>query len=335
VQVVASNALMKRGILLKQGGGLERLAECDSVVFDKTGTLTLGSFEPEDLSTIDQSKLEIAACLAATSRHPLSRALLNAATARLGRAITPAENVTERPGLGLEGEIDGVSARLGSAVWCGLEPETETHDGSEIWLKYGSEEPVRFRFRDSIRPGAAEAVAALKARGFDLQILSGDRADAVAALAAAVGIDKWQAELHPGDKIAQLEKSKQEGRKILMVGDGLNDAPALAAAHASISPSSAADVSQTAADLVFSGENLAAVPAAFDISRLSRRLMLQNFTLAALYNMAAVPLAMLGLVTPLIAALAMSGSSLIVTLNALRLPLSARRSAQTEREATQ
>jgi len=334
VQVVASNALMKRGILLKQGDALERLAECDSVVFDKTGTLTLGSFEPEDLSAIDQSTLEIAACLAAASRHPLSRALLNAAAAQLGRAIAPAENVVERPGLGLEAEIDGMTARLGSALWCGLEAETEAHDGSEIWLKYGDGEPERFRFRDRIRPGAAEAVAALRERGFDLQILSGDRKDAVAALASAVGIENWHAELHPGDKIARLESLKKAGRKILMVGDGLNDAPALAAAHASMSPSSAADVSQTAADLVFSGENLVAVPAAFDVSRLSRRLMLQNFTLAALYNMAAVPLAMLGLVTPLIAALAMSGSSLVVTLNALRLPLSAR-NARTERTEAQ
>ncbi len=324
VQVVASNALMKRGILLKQGEGLERLAECDAVVFDKTGTLTLGTFEPEDLSAIEPAKLEIAARLAAASRHPLSRALVAAVSAELGRAVAPAENVVERPGLGLEAEIDGTTARLGSAVWCDLDAAQDGHEGSEIWLRSGNDAPVRFRFHDRIRPGAAEAVAALKNRGFDIQILSGDRTEAVSALASVVGIEKWQAELHPGDKIARLEALKQQGRKVLMVGDGLNDAPALAAAHASMSPSSAADVSQTAADLVFSGESLAAVPAAFDVSRLGRRLMLQNFTLAALYNMAAVPLAMLGLVTPLIAALAMSGSSLVVTLNALRLPLSKR-----------
>ena len=326
VQVMASNTLMKKGILLKQGDALERLAECDSVAFDKTGTLTLGTFEPDDLSTVAPDKLEIAARLAAASRHPLSRALLRAAEEHLGHAVTPAENVVERPGLGLEAEIAGEAARLGSAVWCGLDTDDDAvHDGSEIWLTHGPEDKVRFRFRDQIRPGAVEAVAALRARGYGVQILSGDRPEAVSSLAAACGIGNWRSELRPGDKIAQLEALKRDGRKVLMVGDGLNDAPALAAAHASISPSSAADVSQTAADLVFSGESLAAIPVALDVSRLARGLMLQNFTLAALYNLAAVPLAVIGVATPLVAAIAMSGSSMIVTLNALRLPVMKRR----------
>jgi Cu2+-exporting ATPase len=157
-----------------------------------------------------------------------------------------------------------------------------------------------------------------------VQILSGDREEAVAAVARAAGIKDWAAELHPNEKIAWLEDLKKAGRKPVMVGDGLNDAPALAAAHASISPATGADISQTAADLVFSGDSLSAVPLSLEVSRLARRAMMQNFGLAALYNVCAVPLAMLGLVTPLIAALAMSGSSLAVTLNALRLPVTTR-----------
>jgi len=323
VQVVAGNILMKRGVLLKQGDGLERLAECDTFVFDKTGTLTFGSFEPEDLSAIDPLTIERAAGLAAASRHPMSRALLHAAEAQLGHAVAPVTNVVERPGLGLEAETNGLKIRLGSAIWC--EAETEPgHEGSEIWFRAGTDAPVPFRFHDRLRPGVSDAVAALVARGCTVQILSGDREEAVAAVARAAGIKDWAAELHPNEKIAWLEDLKKAGRKPVMVGDGLNDAPALAAAHASISPATGADISQTAADLVFSGDSLSAVPLSLEVSRLARRAMMQNFGLAALYNVCAVPLAMLGLVTPLIAALAMSGSSLAVTLNALRLPVTTR-----------
>ena len=324
VQVVAGNILMKRGVLLKQGDALERLAECDTVVFDKTGTLTFGSFEPEDFSSVDSVTVERAASLAAASRHPLSRALLRAAEARLGHAVTPATDVVERPGLGLEAEADGVKIRLGSAIWCDVETELG-HAGSEIWFRAGTDAPVGFGFHDRIRPDVKDAVAALIACGCTVQILSGDRDEAVRAVAEAAGIKDWAADLHPGDKIARLDALKREGRKVMMVGDGLNDAPALAAAHASISPATGADISQTAADLVFSGDSLSAVPFALEVSRLARRAMMQNFGLAALYNLCAVPLAMLGLVTPLIAALAMSSSSLVVTLNALRLPLATKR----------
>jgi P-type Cu2+ transporter len=329
VQVVASNVLMKRGVLLKQGDALERLAECDSIVFDKTGTLTLGRFEPEDLSATDPNSLLLAARLAAASRHPLSKALVRAAERQIGRTIPPVQSAVERPGLGLEAEVDGVTYRLGSAMWCGLDAAPDAdHRGSEIWFKSAGTAPIRFRFQDRLRPDVRTSIDGLMRQGYDIQILSGDRAQAVSALAEAAGIANWSADLRPGDKIARLDAMKREGRKVLMVGDGLNDAPALAAANASISPATGADISQTAADLVFSGDSLSVVPLSLDVSRRARLAMMQNFGLAALYNLAAVPLAMLGLVTPLIAALAMSGSSLIVTLNALRLPLAASLRAQ-------
>ena len=159
----------------------------------------------------------------------------------------------------------------------------------------------------------------LTAAGASVEILSGDRAPAVRQAAESLGIARYAAQQSPAEKIARLEAMVRDGRTPLMVGDGLNDAPALAAAHASISPSSAADVSQTAADFVFQGRCLQPLLETLTVARRSRRLALQNFGLAAAYNVVAIPLAMAGFVTPLIAALAMSGSSILVTLNALRL----------------
>ena len=178
-----------------------------------------------------------------------------------------------------------------------------------------------------MRPDAIAAVKALKAQGYDVRIMSGDRAEAVAPIAAALGISDWQAALKPADKIAALDALKAAGRRVLMVGDGLNDAPALAAAHASLSPISAVDLAQAQADAVFLGERLQPVVDALVIARRARRLMLQNLGLAVIYNAVAVPIAIAGLVTPLIAAVAMSGSSLLVTLNALRARLPARTEA--------
>jgi Cu2+-exporting ATPase len=169
-----------------------------------------------------------------------------------------------------------------------------------------------------LRPDAVEVVQALESLHLDIRIMSGDRAEAVQPVADALGIPFWSAGLKPADKIAALDALKANGHRVLMIGDGLNDAPALAAAHASISPISAVDVAQAQADAVFLGERLEPVWHAVATARHAHRLMLQNLWLAAAYNAVAVPIAMLGLVTPLIAAVAMSGSSLLVTLNALR-----------------
>jgi Cu2+-exporting ATPase len=179
--------------------------------------------------------------------------------------------------------------------------------------------PVRFAFDDSPRADAVPVIRELRARGLDVELLSGDRAPSVAAVAADLGIDAWRAGCTPIDKIARLEALAAAGRRVLMVGDGLNDAPALAAAHVSASPSTAIDLSQTAADAVFQGERLRPVIELLDVARGADRLIRQNLGLALGYNVLTVPLAMLGLVTPLIAALAMSGSSLAVVANALRL----------------
>jgi len=318
VQIAAASRLFKRGIMVKAPDGLERIAEIDTVVFDKTGTLTFGKPQLIESECISDDVLASAAGLAAASRHPYSRALVAAAERRLG-AVQPTSGIEETPGEGLShGE-----ERLGSAEWCGV--ETGDAQGSRVWYRRGKEAPVCFRFADGLRPDAAETVAELKRRGFGVALLSGDRQAVVEQVAAEAGIDTWHAEMKPAGKIAWLEARAKEGRKVLMAGDGLNDAPALAAAHASISPASAADISQRAADFVFQGAKLGPVAEAIDTGRRAHRMAFQNFGVAAVYNAICVPLAMAGYVTPLIAAIVMSSSSILVTLNAARLAGGGRR----------
>jgi Cu2+-exporting ATPase len=167
-------------------------------------------------------------------------------------------------------------------------------------------------------------IAGLRDRGIAVEMLTGDRAEPAMQIAREAGIESWRAAIGPTEKAAHLQALRDQGERVLMIGDGLNDAGALALAHVSIAPGSAADVSQRAADLVLRGDSIAPIVEALDIARQARRLVLQNFAFAAIYNLAAIPLAALGLVTPLIAAGAMAGSSLIVTLNALRLTMGRR-----------
>jgi P-type Cu2+ transporter len=316
VQIAAASRLFRRGIMVKAPDGLERIAEIDIVAFDKTGTLTLGKPQLIDEEDISDDVLASAASLAAASKHPYSRALVTAAERRLG-AIQAVGGIEETPGEGLARSTGHGEERLGSAAWCGV--ESEGAEGSEVWYRRGGAAPVCFRFADVMRVDASQTIAALKDRGFAVALLSGDRRGVVAHTAREAGIETWLAQLKPADKIAWLEARAGEGHKVLMVGDGLNDAPALAAAHASISPASAADISQRAADFVFQGARLWPVVEAISTGRRAHRMAFQNFGVAAVYNTICVPLAMAGYVTPLIAAIVMSSSSILVTLNAARL----------------
>ena len=316
VQVVASTRLLGDGVLLLSPTALERVAGADHVILDKTGTLTLG--RPELVGRgHDPEVLQQAAAIAANSRHPLAQALLRATA---GAAPAPADGVVEHAGLGLQcGE-----SRLGSARFCGMENPPD--DGqSELWFVRPGATPVRFAFADRLRPDAIDTVARLAKRGFTLELLSGDRPAAVARVAREVGLAAWRAEVSPAAKAARLASLAADGRRVLMIGDGLNDAPALAAAHASISPSTAAEATQNAADAVFQGDALRGVVEIVDVAWRADRLMRQNLALALLYNLSAVPLAILGEVTPLVAAVAMSSSSLLVIGNALRLAPRSRR----------
>jgi len=309
VQVIASGRLLRQGILLKSATALERVADIDVVVFDKTGTLTIGKPELQENGDWHEDDLIQAIRLAAASHHPLARAL---AAARPGIAADPL--AVEEPGRGMvAGEW-----RLGSRTHVGVADEDDSQ-GPELWLSGPGRPALRFAFADRARPDAIEVLARLKRWGMAVELLSGDRAATVGALATQLGISQWRAGCTPSEKVARLEQLKAEGKRVMMVGDGLNDAPALSAAHVSLSPSTAVDVSQTAADVVFQGERLAPVTEVLDVARQSRALVQQNFGLALGYNVFTVPLAVAGHVTPLFAAIAMSTSSLVVIGNALRL----------------
>ena len=314
VQVVASGRLLRAGVLVKSSDALEKLAGVDTVVFDKTGTLTMG-----DLSLVggthSPDDLRLAAALGAHSRHPVARALVRAA----GDAALPAlRAVTEMPGFGITASVDGEEVRLGRRDWCGA-LDNGAKSGSTVWLKRGAAAAVTFYLEDRLRDDALQTVDGLRRLGCRIALLSGDTSAAVAPVATALGIDDWHAGCLPTDKTARLESMASQGGRVLMVGDGLNDAPSLAAAHVSMSPVNAADVTQTAADLLFQGKSLSPVLTAIRVARMADGLVRQNFVLAFTYNAIAVPIAALGFATPLVAAVAMSASSLLVTMNALRL----------------
>jgi Cu2+-exporting ATPase len=323
VQVVASGALFRAGLIVGSGDAIERIAEADVVIFDKTGTLTMPEPCVLNRAEVPADVLECAARLARSSRHPLA-----AAVAREAQSTMPFDGAVEEPGRGVRAIVDGTEARLGSLAFCGVDDAEalRSRDPSSSFIAFchGDRRAV-FAVSQTLRPDAVAVANELKAMGLELTILSGDRAEAVAPVAEALGMSSWRAGLKPAEKIAFIDSLKQQGRRVLMIGDGLNDAPALAAAYASISPISAAHVTQAQADAVFMGDRLRPVRDAIANARVARRLMRQNLVLAAAYNAVAVPIAVAGLVTPLIAAAAMSGSSILVTLNALRARLRASR----------
>ena len=319
VQTVASGVLFRNGVMIKDGAALEKLSDVDSVIFDKTGTLTLGRPRLTNSSSLASSDLALAVGLARLSRHPLSRAVCEAANSR-GIAPAAVENIEEQPGNGLSGYFDGRLVRLGSRRWCGLQ-ENGCQGLPEFVLALGETTPAIFTFEDELRPDAPAVIAKLKAEGLRVEILSGDREAPVSRAASSLGIECWQAGVTPQQKLAYVQSLKEAGRKVLMVGDGLNDAPALAAGHTSMAPSSATDIGRTTADTIFMGESLMPLLVARDVAIATQRLSIQNFALAVGYNCLAVPVAMLGLASPLIAAVAMSTSSIIVIANSLRLGL--------------
>ncbi len=317
VQIVAAGALFKRGVLVNAGDALERLAMIDHVVFDKTGTLTEPTPAIANLAAVPPHIQAIAGRLALASRHPLA-----AAIARATGATLPLDDATETPGAGVTAVLDGVEVWLGSPAFVGADAQAcvlahQYPSASMVAVRVGTETAV-FALRQPVRTDARATVAALRAAGWPVEIVSGDRATAVAEVAAAVQVQDWTAGARPADKVARLHALTQAKRHPLMIGDGLNDAPALAAAHASIAPVSAAHVTQAQADFLLLGNRLSLSLDSIQIARRARTLMMQNLWFSALYNLVAVPIAVLGHATPLVAALAMSGSSLIVMLNALR-----------------
>jgi Cu2+-exporting ATPase len=318
VQVIATGQLLREGVLLKSATALERLADVDTIVFDKTGTLTEPAMALLRTPDLDPDDLRVAASLAAGTRHPLARSLLAASG-----PVAIAPDMTEHPGSG----VAAGNIRLGSRCYAVSSPDVTNrvkpghcgYGGPELWLSRPGREPVCFHFAETPRRDAAAVAKRLRRLGLDLRILSGDGAGAVAPIAAALEIASWQAACTPLAKLAAIEALAASGRKVLMVGDGLNDSPSLAAARVSASPATAADISQTVADVVFQGDLLEPVAAVIEIARRARSVMRQNLALSIGYNILMVPLAVCGFVTPWLAAAAMSSSSLLVMANSFRL----------------
>ncbi|MEW6124923.1 MAG: heavy metal translocating P-type ATPase [Pseudomonadota bacterium] len=312
VQVVATGALFRAGILLRSADMIERLAQVDTVVFDKTGTLTLPDPVLRLPEGTDPALPALAARLALSSHHPLAAVLARQADG------APFADAVEEPGSGVRALIDGREARLGSLGFCGLAaPAGLPASASLIAFRLGETGFVA-GIDQALRADAAEVAHALKGMGLSLVILSGDRPEAVAPVAAALAIPDARPALKPAAKIAAIEALKADGHRVLMVGDGLNDAPALAAADASLSPVEGAALTKAQADAEFLGTKLGPVRDALACARSALARIRENVWIALLYNLIAVPLAVGGYVTPLVAALAMSGSSILVTVNALR-----------------
>ncbi|SEO31165.1 Cu2+-exporting ATPase [Paracoccus alcaliphilus] len=316
VATTASGRLFRRGLLIKDGTALERLADVDTVVFDKTGTLTLGQPQLVSPDPLPRSLHPVARALATASSHPLSQALASAL-----KDTPPAQldDLHEQPGFGVAARWNGQQVRLGRADWLGAHDTSDDAPTSATWLAIGRQTPIRLDFTDSLRPGAAECVSSLQRQGVRVILLSGDRPAAVADIAARLGITEYHAGVSPQEKAAMVTGLGQQGAHVLMVGDGLNDTAALASAHASISPASALDAARVASDMVLTGKDLAPVADTLTVAKAATRRIRENFAISFGYNFIAVPVAIAGFATPLFAALAMSISSITVTLNALRL----------------
>jgi Cu2+-exporting ATPase len=308
VQVVAVGRLFSKGILIRSGDALERLSTVRHVMFDKTGTLTEGRVQA-DLSQIDAATLPFISALAEQSTHPQSRALHGHAGA------AAADAVEEIAGQGVQGSVSGQTVRLGQARF--VDETLGEREG--LWAKVGDMTPIKIETSDPIRTEARSTLSALSDCDLTISICSGDAMQTVDAVADALGVTRRMGRVEPAQKLKHLSELQDQGHAVLMVGDGLNDAPALAHATASAALASGTEITRSTSDIVLQGDTLAGLPFAIDVARAARRRVMENFAFAITYNLFAVPLAVSGQVTPLIAAIAMSGSSLIVTLNALRM----------------
>lgn len=310
-QVIAGSRLFKKGMLLKSGDALERLSNIDTIVFDKTGTLTTGKIIFENSASFSPEEHRLISTLAATSAHPLARAAMTRSD------ILADVPTTEHDGMGISAVMDKKKIRLGSARFAGDNIDS-ADDQLELWFSVEGTPPKRLVFNDCLHDDAKETIATLQ-KQYRVILLSGDRHKTVKSIANAAGIQIWHAAMNPKDKLVWIEKEKEQRHRLLMVGDGLNDAAALTAANVSMSPASALDITQNAADIVYQQHGIGSVIQAITIARKTQTVVKQNFSMALGYNVIAIPLAIAGYVTPLLAAVAMSASSLVVVMNALRL----------------
>jgi Cu2+-exporting ATPase len=268
--------------------------------------------------TIDPTLFQYAASLASHSKHPLSQAIVKA----FNGEILSVTHITECAGKGLEGVINKKSVKIGNRGWCDIRDNEMTDDTGtklELWVTIDKTQKYCFELIDTVRDDAKDVIETLKGNGLNVILLSGDRKQIVQNTAQALGIETFGAEYSPTDKALYIQNLKRLGQNILMIGDGLNDAPSLAGSNISMSPATALDIVQNTADIVFQGNKLYPIIVSYNIAKKTHRLVKENFALALIYNLVAIPLAVMGYVTPLVAALAMSSSSLIVIANSFRL----------------
>ena len=318
--VIGANKLMKNGILMRDGTALERLAEVDKVVFDKTGTVTTATPKVSDCLCDDAELYPLICALAMRSHHPSSVAIAAFLSAHNHVEL---DECREIPGAGVEGLFQNKLVRLGKPEWVSEissgQEKIEANWSVAFAIKGGA--VAGFIIEESIREGTVETIEKLKQAGFTPELCSGDIEDKVRFVAGQIGVKLWKSSQKPADKIENLKNLEADGKKAMMVGDGINDAPALASGHVSMVPASASDIGRHAADFVFIRNSLTAVTLALDTAKFTSSVVRQNFGLAIAYNCIAVPLAMAGYVTPLFAALAMSLSSIVVVLNSFRIGL--------------
>ncbi len=316
VQTIAISNFIKKGILIKSGEALEKLREFEVIVFDKTGSLTLGEVRLRKIIVDDESKknlyLKLAASLAKKSRHPISIAISNAYNQDLEEL-----EVEEIQGLGLVSKFENKILKLGRKDFCENKKEIKS-ENLTCYMKFGDEEVI-FLFEDEIKSDAKEVLSELKLMNKKIILLSGDNQNVVKNVAEKLNIEEFYFEKTPIEKAQFLEKLKAENKKFIMVGDGLNDAPALALADISISFSKASDISQNIADIVIQKSKLMPIIELINSSKKAIYLMKENLIIALIYNLIAVPFAITGQVVPLVAAIAMSSSSLLVLFNSLRM----------------
>lgn len=321
--LAAAGALARRGVLVRELSALDGAASVDTVVFDKTGTLTE---EAMGLRTVrcregagEHEVLAIAAALAQGSLHPLSRALVAAARGQ-DAEVPQAGELQEQRGRGVQGRLPGGVFRLGSASFCdGPDAVPTPTGGPQVHLADERGWLASFEFAEGLRADAREAIDTLRQSGLQVRLLSGDRADAVRRLAAQAGIERWHAGCTPEDKLTLVRELQSQGRRVLMVGDGMNDGPVLARADVSVAMGQGVPLAQAQSDFIVQGGRLQAVASLLAQSRRTRRIVRQNLAWAALYNAACVPLAIAGLMPPWLAGLGMAVSSLLVVANAARL----------------
>ena len=316
----ATGSLHKLGLLITKGHVLESFQKVDTVIFDKTGTLTEGKLTLKHIQTIAQLNehecLELAAALEGHSEHPIARAF--------GRTVTAAYDVSSAPGLGLEGTVHNKKLRIGRPDYVselGGYPAPQMPSDEGQWLLLGDTQQALawFALDDQLRPDAPALLKTCRARGWKVLLLSGDSSPMVQQIAEQLQISDARGGLTPDDKLQVLKELHSQGRHVLMLGDGVNDVPVLAAADISIAMGSATDLAKTTADAILLSNRLSSLVSALAIAKKTRRVIIENLGWATLYNGLVIPFAAIGWVTPGWAALGMSVSSLLVVLNALRL----------------